>query len=154
MRSVVYYASHSGNTERAATVIADALRAHGPVELAHVSNGPRAITDEVELVVVGGPTEGHGMVPEMVAFLDSLPDHALAGRAAAAFDTRLNWPRWASGSAAVGIRQRLELAGARTPVPMESFIVGMKPEISNRELERAGAWGSSLVSQLFAPLTT
>ena len=154
MRSVVYYASHSGNTERAATVIVDALRAHGPVELAHVSNGPGAITDEVDLVVVGGPTEGHGMVPEMVAFLDSLPDHALAGRAAAAFDTRLNWPRWASGSAAVGIRQRLELAGARTPVPMESFIVSMKPEISNRERERAGAWGSSLVSQLFAPLTT
>ena len=73
MRSIVYYASHSGNTERAATVIADALRAHGPVEVAHVSNGPAAITDEVDLVVVGGPTEGHGMVPEMVEFLACHP---------------------------------------------------------------------------------
>lgn len=154
MRSIVYYASHSGNTERAAAVIADALRAHGPVELAHVSNGPGAITDEVDLVVIGGPTEGHGMVPEMVEFLDSLPDHALAGRSAAAFDTRLNWPRWASGSAAAGIRQRLELAGARAPVPIESFIVSMKPEISDRELERAGTWAASLVSRVMAPLTT
>jgi flavodoxin len=153
MRSIVYYASHSGNTERAAAVIADALRAHGPVEVAHVSNGPAAITDEVDLVVVGGPTEGHGMVPEMVEFLDSIPDHALEGRAAAAFDTRLNWPRWASGSAAAGIRQRLELAGARVPVASESFIVSMKPEISSRELERAAAWASNLVSQLFAPVT-
>ena len=154
MKSVVYYASHSGNTERAASVIADALRAQGPVELAHISDGPGALTDGVDLVVVGGPTEGHGMIPEMVAFLDSLPDHALAGRAAAAFDTRLNWPRWASGSAAAGIRQRLEMAGARAPVAMESFIVSMKPEISSGELERARAWASGLVSRLMAPLTT
>ena len=153
MKSVVYYASHSGNTERAASVIADALRAHGPVELRNVSDGPGAISDDVDLVVVGGPTEGHGMIPEMVAFLDGLPDRALAGRAAAAFDTRLNWPRWASGSAAAGIRQRLETAGARDPVPMESFIVSMKPEISDRELERAGAWAASLASRLMAPLT-
>ena len=153
MKSVVYYASHSGNTERAASVIADALRTHGPVELLNVSDGPGAISDEVDLVVVGGPTEGHGMIPEMVEFLDRLPDRALAGRAAAAFDTRLNWPRWASGSAAAGIRQRLETAGARDPVPMESFIVSMKPEISDRELERAGAWAASLASRLMAPLT-
>ena len=154
MKSVVYYASHSGNTERAAAVIADALRAHGPVELMNVSDGPGALTDDVDLVVVGGPTEGHGMVPEMVDFLDTLPDHALTGRAAAAFDTRLNWPRWASGSAAAGIRQRLEMAGARAPVATESFMVSMKPEISDRELERAEAWAASLASRLMAPLTT
>jgi flavodoxin len=154
MKSVVFYASHSGNTERAAAVIADALRAYGPVELVNVKTGPCALNDEVDLIVVGGPTEGHGMVPEIVQFLDSVPHHALAGRAAAAFDTRLNWPRWASGSAAAGIRQRLEMAGARTPVPTESFIVSMKPEISSPELERARAWASGLVSQLFAPLTT
>lgn len=153
MKTVVYYASHSGNTERAAVVIADALGAHGPVELLNVSEGPGAISDDVDLVVVGGPTEGHGMIPEMVEFLDRLPDRALAGRAAAAFDTRLNWPRWASGSAAAGIRQRLETAGARDPVPMESFIVSMKPEISDRELERASAWAASLASHLMAPLT-
>jgi flavodoxin len=154
MKSVVYYASHSGNTERAAAVIADALRAHGPVELRNVSDGPGALTDDVDLVVIGGPTEGHGMVPEMVDFLDTLPRHALAGRSAAAFDTRLNWPRWASGSAAAGIRQRLEMSGAHAPVPTESFMVSMKPEISDRELERANAWAASLASRLMAPLTT
>ena len=153
MKSVVFYASHSGNTEQAASVIADALRADGPVELVNVSSGPAAITDDVDLVVIGGPTEGHGMIPEIVEFLDSLPDHALAGRVAAAFDTRLNWPRWASGSAAAEIRQRLEIAGARAPVPTESFIVSMKPEISSRELERAGAWAASLTRHILEPVS-
>jgi hypothetical protein len=30
----------------------------------------------------------------------------------------------------------------------------MKPEISDRELERAGTWAASLASRLMAPLTT
>jgi hypothetical protein len=29
--------------------------------------------------------------------------------------------------------------------PVESFIVSMKPEIQPEELDRAGAWGRSLV---------
>jgi flavodoxin len=153
MKSVVLYASHSGNTERVARRIADALNAHGPVDLVDVGTGLAVIGDDVDFVVVGGPTEGHGMVPEIVAFLDGLAEGALAGRAAATFDTRLNWPRWASGSAAAGIRHRLEQAGARRPIPSESFIVSMKPEISDSELERAATWASTLVSRVLAPLT-
>jgi flavodoxin len=151
VKSVVYYATHSGNTERVARAIADALRTHGPVELLDVSAGPGAITDEIDLVVIGGPTEGHGMIRETIEFLDAIPHQALAGRAAAAFDTRLNWPRWASGSAAAGIRQRLQATGARAPVASASFIVSMKPELQPGELERAGAWASSITHQLLQP---
>jgi flavodoxin len=153
MKSLVYYATHSGNTERIASAIADALRTHGTVVIRDVSHGWDALTDDVDLVMVGGPTEGHGMIPEIVEFLDALPDRALAGRAAASFDTRLNWPRWASGSAAAGIRQRLELAGARAPVASESFIVSMQPALQPGEPERAAAWASGLVSQLLQPAT-
>jgi flavodoxin len=148
MKSLVYYATHSGNTERIAVAIADALRAEGTVELRDISHGWGPLTDDVDLVLVGGPTEGHGMIPEIVEFLDALPEHRLAGRSAAAFDTRLNWPRWASGSAAAGIRQRLELARARSPVASESFIVSMQPSLQPGELERAAAWATTVAGRV------
>ncbi len=153
MKSLVYYATHSGNTERIASAVADALRGHGSVELRDVSHGWDALTDDVDLVMVGGPTEGHGMIPEVVEFLDDLPDGALTGKAAAAFDTRLSWPRWASGSAAAGIRRRLEMAGARGPVASESFIVSMQPALHPGELERAATWADSVASALLQPAT-
>jgi hypothetical protein len=86
------------------------------------------------------------MTPAMLEFLERLPDGAVRGRLAAAFDTRLDWPRFISGSAADGIRQQLELMGARLPVRSESFIVSMKPEIRPDELERARNWGAALAN--------
>ena len=146
MKSLVYYATRSGNTREVANAMADALRPAGPVDVLSVEVGPRAITDDVDLILVGGPTEGHGMTPQVIAFLDALPP--LSGRNAAAFDTRLNWPRWASGSASAGIRARLEGAGARRPVPSASFIVSMAPEIEPGELQRAAAWASNLAGNV------
>ena len=146
MKSAVLYATRSGNTRQIANAIADALRAAGPVEVHSVEAGPSVITDDVHLILVGGPTEGHGMTPQVKAFLDAMP--SLAGRHAAAFDTRVNWPRWASGSAAAGIRARLEEAGARAPVPSASFIVSMAPELEQGELERAAAWASGLARSM------
>lgn len=144
MTALIYYASRSGNTHLVAEAIAKGLRRHTETEVRAVGDGPGALRDEVSLVIVGGPTEGHGVNEEMSRFLDRLPDAALAGRAAAAFDTRLHWPRWLSGSAADRIRERLERAGARLPVATESFIVSMKPEITPEELDRAVAWGDAL----------
>jgi flavodoxin len=144
MTALIYYASRSGNTRRVAEAIAEGLRRHTDTEVRAVGDGPGALRDDLSLVIVGGPTEGHGMNEEMSRFLDRLPGAALAGRAAAAFDTRLDWPRWLSGSAADGIRQRLERAGARLPLATESFIVSMKPQIAPAELERAVAWGDAL----------
>jgi hypothetical protein len=60
---------------------------------------------------------------------------------AAAFDTRLNWPRFASGSAADAIARRLEMVGAEVLRPQGSFLVTMKPELRPGELARASDWG-------------
>lgn len=149
MTATIFYATRSGNTRLVAEAIADGLRDRlnvtvHPVEAGHAP----LLADEVELVVVGGPTEGHGMTEPMAVFLDGLPDGAVAGRMAAAFDTRVDWPRWLSGSAANGIRGRLERAGARSPVASESFIVSMKPEVGPEELDRARRWGASLAASL------
>ena len=49
----------------------------------------------------------------MKAFLDRLPAGSLEGVMAAAFDTRIDWPKLLSGAASKGIAQRLEAKGAR-----------------------------------------
>jgi flavodoxin len=152
MKSIVIYATRKGNTKRVAEAIAAGLRSASTVEVRDVADGAAPLTEEVDLLVIGGPTEGHGVTEPMVDFLDRLPASALVGRAAAAFDTRVRWPRFLSGSAAEGIRQRLEQAGVNRPVPTESFLVTMKPEVEPDELERAHAWGAALATGMAPPL--
>lgn len=148
MKSLIVYATRSGNTRRVAEAIAAGLRHVGPAEVRSVDAVTAESINAVDLVVVGGPTEGRHMTPPMVAFLDRLPHLALAGRAAAAFDTRVDWPRWLSGSAAQDIGNRLARMGARHPIEAESFIVSMKPEIRPDEVDRARTWGTRLAAQL------
>jgi flavodoxin len=144
MKAVIYCASRSGNTRAVAEAIADGLRRQGAVTV-HALDGSRPdLPADADLVLVGGPTEGHGMAPLVLEFLDALPADALVERATAAFDTRLDWPRWASGSAAAGIAKRLTLLGARRVARPASFIVSMKPELLPGELDRARSWGSEL----------
>ena len=147
MKSVVFYATRSGNTRRVAEAIADGLRSAGSAEAISVDEGPAAIREGADLMVVGGPTEGHRMTDAVVRFLDSTSS-MVATRAAAAFDTRVNWPRLLSGAAADGIAQRLRSMGARLVLPPESFIVSIKPELLPGELERARTWGASLAAEV------
>src|SRR6266542_186299 len=99
MKSLVIYASTSGNTQRIAETIADALRRRGGVELMSADDAP-TVLPAADLVLIGGPTERHTMTEPMVRFLDRLAPESCQGIAMAAFDTRLRWPRLLSGSAA------------------------------------------------------
>ena len=148
MNAVVLYATRSGNTRRVAEAIAEGLSAAGPVDVHCVDAGPGALPADADLVVLGGPTEGRHVTPQMLEFIAGLPAESVRGRAAAAFDTRVDWPRWLSGSAADGIRHELERRSARQPVETESFLVTMKPEIRPDELDRARAWGARLALNL------
>jgi flavodoxin len=147
MNAVVLYATRSGNTRRVAEAIAEGLRVAGPVDVHCVDAAPGATRADADLVVLGGPTEGRHMTPQMLEFIARLPAESVRGRAAAAFDTRVDWPRWLSGSAADDIRRELERRGARGPIPSESFIVTMKPVIRPEELDRARAWGAQLAAR-------
>ncbi len=113
MNAVVLYATRSGNTRRVAEAIADGLRSMATVEVASIDAAP-VVPARTDLVVIGGPTEGRHMTPPLADFLAQLPHRCLEGVATAAFDTRLDWPRWLAGSAAEGIRHELERKGART----------------------------------------
>lgn len=146
MKSIVIYASRSGNTRTVAESIANGLRSHGPVEVLPVEQVPATWPEDTDLLVIGGPTEGHKMTPPMAKFLDGIDPKALQGLAAATFDTRLWWPRALSGSAASDIEKRLHGLGARVLVPPESFIVTMKPALKPGEVERAAAWADKVAT--------
>jgi len=140
MNSLVIYASRTGNTRQLAEAIAETLRPRGTVELLAAEAAPAAIPDGTDLVVIGGPTEAHGMTPPLKEFFDRLEPDALAGIAAAGFDTRLRLPSWLSGSAAEGIVDHLNRRNARVVVPAESFLVTRTPALEEGELERARNW--------------
>jgi flavodoxin len=144
MHSIVIYASRSGNTRTVAEAIAGSLGRHGTVDIHGVETAPRRLPDGIDLVVIGGPTEGHGMSEPMKDYIGTLEAESLRGVAAATFDTRLDWPRWLSGSAADRISDALRECGARMIAREESFMVNMDPELDQGEADRAAEWGSRL----------
>jgi hypothetical protein len=93
------------------------------------------------------------VTPPVVEFFDRLAPGSLRGIPAAAFDTRLDWPRLLSGSAASKIAERLRQEGARLIQPEGSFLVSRKPELERGELERASAWALALADELAPALS-
>lgn len=127
MQSTVVYESRYGNTERIARAIAAGLEAAGPVRLVEAAEETAFDVGGVDLLVVGGPTEGHGPSVTLRARLSQLPPDTLKAVAAATFDTRLTWPAFLAGSAAEVLAQTLRQRGARLVAEPESFLVkGMK----------------------------
>ena len=143
MKSLVVYASTSGNTRTIAEAIAQALRQRGEVELIAVDQAPASLP-VADLVFFGAPTEGHTMSRPMAGFLKRLAPESVRGTTMATFDTRLRWPKVLSGSAAADIAKRLQSAGARMAAPPESFLVTKKPELEPGEAARAAAWASGI----------
>jgi flavodoxin len=150
MNSLVIYASRSGNTQRIAEAIAEELRRRGPVELLVADEAPATVAAGTDLVVIGGPTEAHGMTPPMTQLFDRFSPGTLAGMPAAAFDTRLRWPLLLSGSAATRIADRLRHGDARLIGDPESFFVTRQPMLEVGELERAKAWAGSVAAAVEA----
>jgi menaquinone-dependent protoporphyrinogen IX oxidase len=149
MNSLVVYGSRHGNTHKVAEAIAFELGKHGVVQLVSAETARKVLPEQLDLVVVGGPTEAHRITEPVAQFFDHVGTNGLVGVAAAAFDTRLRWPEWLSGSAAAGITQRLHQARANLIAPEVSFFVGGKlPVLEPGEVERAAAWAKSLAAKV------
>jgi hypothetical protein len=163
MHALVVYESMFGNTRQVAEAIADGLASAFQVELMEVGTAPVHFGEHLELVVVGGPTHAHGLSRPATRkaaadqgagatassggglreWLDGLP--ARPGIAAAAFDTRIDKPRWLTGSAARGTARRLERLRFRLLVPPASFyVLGTPGPLDDGELDRARRWGQDL----------
>jgi flavodoxin len=145
MSSIVLFGSRFGNTQRIAEEIAAVLGERGDVRLLPVQEAATVAARPGDLLVVGGPTEGHTMTPAVRRCLDAMASSGLGGVAAAAFDTRVSWPRLLSGSAAAAIARQLRRLGAHVIHPEGSFIVTRHgPGLEPGELERARAWATTL----------
>jgi hypothetical protein len=164
MRALVVFESAFGNTESIARAIAEGLANHVHVDVLAVDVAASDVSDDIDLLVAGGPTQGFslsrqgtretaakqaatGLPPgriglrEWLAALPAAREEALA----ATFDTRFDKPHWITGSAARVAAKRLRAHGYRIIAAPESFFVtGTAGPLREGELERARDWGASL----------
>lgn len=165
MDALVVFESMFGNTQAIANAVAEGLATRMSVVTAEVSGAPTVLAEDVELVVVGGPTHAFGMSRESTRrSAAEQSDRALvstgigirewlalvgagsAGVGAAAFDTRVAKPR-VPGSAAKAAHRRLRRLGFRmVSGPQTFYVVGTPGPLVAGELDRARRWGEALGS--------
>jgi hypothetical protein len=170
MRALVVFESMFGNTQAIARAVADGLSSHMKADMVEVGVAPTVIEEDVELLVVGGPTQAfgmsrsgtrqgaakqaeHGVVSAGVGLREWLAavQPGPGSVAAAAFDTRFKKPRWLVGSAARAAEKRLRQLGLRVIASSESFYVtGTPGPLLDGETERARRWGEKLGSAFWA----
>ena len=162
-RAVVVYESMFGNTERVARAVAAGLAENAEVELVRAGSGVE-VGDDVDLLVVGGPTHAFGMTrpgtraaagrqgaDETAAaggglreWLDAMKGRTTHRPIAAAFDTRIR-KRGVPGSAARSAARRLQHAGLPAAAPATSFwVAGTDGPLLPGEEDRARKWGREL----------
>lgn len=147
VRVYVVFGSQSGSTLRIARSIASAVdwsseyaaRAAADVDPREI-HGPG-------VVFVGYPSGGSELDRSIRSFLDRIPDHTMYAVYWEAFDTRTQLVPRVAGSAVRRLRRAIEHRGGRLLLPPESFYVGPDENtIPHSELERARAWGSSVIA--------
>jgi hypothetical protein len=167
MRALVVYESMFGNTKQVAVAIAKGLAARVPVEVVEVAHAPETLGDDVDLVVVGGPTHAFGLssprtrrtaaarstgplvsqgkgVREWVSCLHLHRDHTVV----ATFDTHVD-TKWFPGSAAKRLDGTLHAMGMRRLAAPSSFYVrDSAGPLVDGEIERAEMLGRRLGEEL------
>jgi flavodoxin len=147
MKALVVYDSTFGNTEAIARALADGLGERAEVELSRAGHVRLGGPERWDIVVIGAPTERHGVGYATQRLLH----HAdrLAGVPVAAFDTRYRRPRLLTGSAAEVIARELGRYGAvLADSPQSFFIRGTRGPLADGEEERARSWGGALRRRL------
>ena len=141
MNSLVVYETEYGNTEKFARAIAEALSEHGEARVAPIRAVPRLSAEGLDLLIVGAPTQRHGLPATVKDLLEDTSEGALENLCALAYDTRYHRMRWITGSAAREIGKLLRRLGCRLLAPPESFfVVGAGGPLEPGEEDRARAW--------------
>jgi flavorubredoxin len=164
MRALVVYESMFGNTREVAEAVADGLARHGQVDLVEVGQAMLPIPDDLELLVIGGPTHAFSMsrpnsrqsatqqastpvISAATGIREWIARLARTGRKVdtAVFDTRFAKPLWMTGSAARGAAKRIRRMGIPlAAAPQSFFVTGMSGPLAQGEPARAREWGESL----------
>jgi flavodoxin len=162
MKAMVIYASRYGNTERIAhaigTGLSDTCGTNVDVEVLAVDAAQPDKLGELDLLLVGAPTNGSRPSPPMQNFLNAIPN-TLHGVKVAAFDTRTDVDKLEGaahffgkifdriGYAAPRILSSLEKKGGQAAQPPEGFFVtGTEGPLVDGELERATTWGGQFAT--------
>jgi flavodoxin len=147
MNTLVVYESQFGNTRKIAEVIGHEFAFQGPARVVAIGSYTPRDLEGVDLLVIGGPTQAHGMTMHMRQFVAKLESKPL-GIPAVAFDTRVKGPAFLWGSAAKEIATKLHFAGFKVVAAPESFLVTLtkEPRLNDGEEQRASAWAARVAS--------
>jgi flavodoxin len=155
MNTLIIYDSKFGNTGKIVQAMTFALKNYGIVHAASVDEADIYTlinAHEVDLLIIGCPTQKHKVSPGMMKLLDTIPPQALKGLPTATFDTRYTTPRWFSGSAAQKLSSLLDEKGSYIMAePQSFFVTDAEGPLRVGELDRAASWSQSLVGQLATP---
>ena len=162
--AVVDYESLFGDAEKIARAVAEGLREHLDTDVVAAKDAPADLGPDVRLLVVGGPNHATGMpkpstregavkqgakVEDTTTGLHEWLDraHGLGAVSAAAFDTRLDHPRFitAMDHASRTEEKLLHKLGATLAAPAEHFhVTDAQGPLVDGEEKRARMWGAAL----------
>jgi hypothetical protein len=169
LRALVVYESMFGNTEKVAGAVLHGLQHEGiDTGLVEAGSAPASLPDDLDLLVVGGPTHGFSMSRASTRadavrqgapsertgsgireWLESVRLDAERRPVVATFDTRVTKVRWipqAAGPSAARAARRRGLEVMSKPV---GFLVDdVRGPLLEHELEHAVAWGRRLATEL------
>lgn len=147
MKSLVVYDSQFGNTEKIAQAITGGISSAISVR---VNKASLSDLKDVNLLIVGSPTQGGRATASMQQFLNQIPVGKLANINIATFDTRFSEKNVnfalkllikTIDYAAPKMAKLLTTKGGKLMVPPEGFIVvGKEGPLASGELERAARW--------------
>ncbi len=162
MHAVVVFETLWGNTEQLAREVAAGLGLES-TDVVDAVSAPAMLEDDVDLLVVGGPTHAFSMSTDKTreaaqqqgaeniprrGIREWIASLASPGRdiRVATFDTRVTSPRL-PGSAAKKAMKRLVALGFRPAAKPHTFGVhGYSGPVADGELERARRWGEELAA--------
>lgn len=170
MRCLVVYESIYGNTRDVALAIADGAATTVPTDAVEVSDAPTTIPEDVELLIVGGPTHGFSMTRTGTRS-DAMTKHAdgfdgsfvstgrgirewlgevtvSKGTRFATFDTKIAKPHLPGSAAAKAAKLLKRKRLVPIADPENFWVEGTQGPLSQGDLERAKQWGAGVAAAL------
>lgn len=159
MKTLVVYDSIFGNTKQIAEAIAEGLGTVSPADLFYYKEINASSLKHYQLIIMGSPTRSFNPSPEMVTFLQNLPENELEAISICSFDTRillstikskaLRWIVKTGGYAAKRISRLLQKKGGfLIGEPMGFYVTGEQGPLADDELIRAKNWAIELIHQI------
>jgi flavodoxin I len=147
MKALIVYDSVYGNTEKIATVVAEAITPSNEVKVLRVGEANPSELASTDLLIVGSPTHAGRPTPAIQDLLNKDPKLSLQGINVAAFDTRSQTKLVRIfGYAAGRIARNLERKDGTLIASPEGFLVtGTKGPLKEGELERAIDWAKGIL---------